>query len=124
MSRQATTKAEAQFRRNLKAETARSLPQLLLGEDQRNKKTYHFSLADWKTNLHVIGPPGSGKTFLLYLLAVQLILMGQTVIVLDPLGPLAEKIFRWLSFQGPRIQDRVMVRCYSPTAAGSICSRQ
>jgi hypothetical protein len=82
---------------------------LLLGTDQRNGRPYSLPLSEWRTNMHVIGPPGSGKSMLLFILATQLILMGQSVIILDPLGPFAERVFRWLSFQRPKIQERVIV---------------
>src|SRR5439155_20136647 len=66
-----------------------------------------LSVADSRLHLHLLGPTGTGKTTAMLSLAVQDVLAGRGVAVLDPKGDLVQALLERIPRE--RIDDLVLI---------------
>jgi len=69
---------------------------IFVGTDTATGEPIHLPLSQLGTHLHIMGPPGSGKTrFLLWLFQSLIRVRGATVVLINPKGELAHQARDW-----------------------------
>lgn len=82
---------------------------LLVGEDIDSGEPVLFPIRESFSHWHVPGAPGTGKTSLLELLLRFLITNDYSCCLIDPLGPLFDRVVNWLAHHPEHAKDVIII---------------